>query len=663
MRKPPPEPPGQGFLEFAGDEPIEGLGDAVQLVRSTIALALRPDPELSVSQWADERRVLTSTTSPEPGRWRTDRVPYLRAIMDGLAPTDPCERVVLMAASQVGKTEAGLNWIGHTVDLSPGPMFLVRPTVEMAKRFSKQRLDSLFEDTPALQGKVRERRERDSKNTLLVKEFEGGILVLAGANSATSLRDMPAGRVFLDEVDAFPGDVDGEGDPVHLALTRSRNFGIRRKALLVSSPTTAGRSRIEREYKLSDQAQYHVPCPECDHFQVIEWGNIKWDKGKPETAALACVHCGVMIPEHKKTWMLANGKWVARFPEKSETVRGFHLSALYSPIGWYSWSQAVREWEEIHGDQVDYARFRQFVNTVLAETWKEKGEVPEWENLYRRREDYKRRLVPERALILTAGADVQRDRIEVEVVGWGRGLESWHVDYRIFMGDTSTNAPWDELEKLRQQLYEHERGARLPIRLLAVDAGYNQNETLNWTRGKSFNQVMAVKGSDLPAPVGHVKIVDVTLRGRTIPNGARFMPVGVGRLKEELYGWLRQPPPLEKADPFPRGFCHFPLECDQEYFQQLCAEELRPKTIRGYVRFLWEKIRDRNECLDARVYARAAAFVVGLDRWTEEDWAAIEKQLFTETPPDGDKDAPGKPPRRRGEYQGRFREWRGRRKS
>lgn len=656
-------PPEQGVLEFAAPEVIEGLGDAVALVRSAIAQALRPDPRLTVSQWADERRMLTSKTTPEPGPWRTERVPYLREIMDSLAPSDSCERVVLMAGSQVGKTEAGLNWIGQTIDLSPGPMFMVQPTADMAKRFSKHRIDDLLESTPSLRGKVRERRERDARNTLLVKEFEGGILVIAGANSATGLRSMPAGRVFLDEVDAFPGDVDGEGDPVHLALTRSRNFGLRRKALLVSSPTIGGRSRIEREYLLSDCSQFHVPCPDCGHLQVITWANIRWQDDKPETVAFACVHCGSLSPEHKKTWMLANGRWIPSHPERTATVRGFHLSALYSPIGWYSWKQAAQEWLEIHGERVDHERLRQFVNTVLAETYKEKGEVPEWEALYRRRGPLERLVVPPEALIITAGADVQKDRIEVEVVAWGRGLESWSLDYRILLGDTSTDEPWKQLDALRQQTFEHPSGVRLPILMLAVDAGYNQNQTLFWTRDKPANQVMAVKGAEVPAFIGHVKIVDINLRGRQITNGARLWPVGVSRIKEELFGWLRQPPPLEKTDPFPRGFCHFPADYEKEYFQQLCGEELRKKLIRGFVRFEWEKIRDRNEALDCRVYARSAACAAGVDRWTDEDWDAVAAQLTSTSAPAAPERGSGDRPRQRGQYQGRFREWRGRKKT
>ncbi|MBX6747943.1 MAG: phage terminase large subunit family protein, partial [Acetobacteraceae bacterium] len=214
---------------------------------------LRPPPQLRVSEWAERHRILGSRASSEPGPWRTSRTPYLREVMDALSAVHPARRVVFMKGAQVGATESGNCWLGYILHHVPAPVLAVQPTVELAKRFSRQRIDPLLEETPALKERVAPARARDSGNTLLSKEFPGGILVLTGANSAVGLRSMTARFLFLDEVDAYPGDVEGEGDPIALAEARARTFGWRRKAFLVSTPTIAGRSRIEREYAASDQ--------------------------------------------------------------------------------------------------------------------------------------------------------------------------------------------------------------------------------------------------------------------------------------------------------------------------------------------------------------------------------------------------------------------------
>ena len=243
-----------------------------------------PDPALTVSEWADRHRVLSPRASAEPGRYRTDRTPYMRAIMDALSPSHPARRIVVMKSAQVGFTEGGNNWIGYVIHHAPGPMLAVQPTVELAKRFSRQRIDPLIAESPALRERVRPARSRDAGNTVLSKEFPAGLLVITGANSAVGLRSMPARYLFLDEVDAYPPSADEEGDPVALAEARTRTFSWRSKILLGSTPTIHGLSRIEREYEASDQRRYFVPCPHCGHMQWLQFERLRWDKGKPETA-------------------------------------------------------------------------------------------------------------------------------------------------------------------------------------------------------------------------------------------------------------------------------------------------------------------------------------------------------------------------------------------
>jgi phage terminase large subunit GpA-like protein len=306
---------------------------------------LIPDPPLSVSEWADRYRMLSSRSASEPGRWATRRTPYLKAIMDCLSPTSPVERVVFMKGAQVGGTECGNNWIGYCIHLAPGPMMAVSPTVEMAKRNSKQRIDPLIEESPALSERISPSRSRDAGNTVLAKEFRGGVLVMTGANSAVGLRSMPVRYLFLDEVDGYPADVDGEGDAIQLAEARTRTFA-RRKILIVSTPTVSGVSPIEREFETSDQRRYFVPCPHCGHRQWLRFEQLRWKWGEPETTHYVCESCDDEIQEQHKTWMLEQGEWCAMAPENAVKTAGFHLSSLYSPLGWSSWADIATAWEQ-----------------------------------------------------------------------------------------------------------------------------------------------------------------------------------------------------------------------------------------------------------------------------------------------------------------------------
>ncbi|GIX11631.1 phage terminase large subunit family protein [Elioraea sp.] len=387
---------------------------------------MMPEPALLVSEWADRHRLLGSRGSAEPGPWRTARTPYLREIMDALSPAHPARRVVFMKGAQVGGTECGNNWIGYVIHHAPGPMLVVQPTTELAKRFSDQRIDPLVEETPAIRERVAPARSRDSGNRQLSKEFPGGQLVMTGANSAVGLRSMSARFLFLDEIDAYPGDVEGEGDPIALAEARARTFGWRRKVFLVSTPTIAGLSRIEREYLATDQRRYFVPCPHCQAMQWLRFERLVWDERHPETARYLCEACDGAIGEQHKAAMLAAGEWRPTAEPSDPHAIGFHISALYSPPGWMPWSEIARLWLAAQGDDRAIKTFR---NTVLGETWQEAGEAPDWQRLYDRREHWPPGTVPMGGLLLTAGVDVQRDRLEASVWAWGRGLESWFVDH------------------------------------------------------------------------------------------------------------------------------------------------------------------------------------------------------------------------------------------
>jgi phage terminase large subunit GpA-like protein len=598
---------------------------AEEIYGAAAAAGARPDPLLTISQWADRYRWLSQRASAEHGRWRTERTPYLREIMDCLSPMSPIERTVFMKGAQIGGTECGNNWMGYIIHQAPGPMMSVQPTVEMAKRNSKQRIDPLIEESEVLRKLVRDPRSRDSGNTVLSKDFPGGVLVMTGANSAVGLRSMAARYLFLDEVDAYPGDVEGEGDPITLAMARTRTFA-RRKVFLVSTPKITGMSRIESAYEESDQRKYWVPCPTCREFQILKFAQLRWPKGDPQSAVHICEHCGQEIRNHQKQSMLARGEWRAGAKGDGRTA-GFHISSLYSPVGWFSWGDAAKQFEQA---QKNPALLQVFVNTVLGETWTLLGEAPEWQKLYDRREDYKVGLVPRGGLFLTAGADVQKDRIEVEIAAWGRGKESWSVDYRVFEGDTSRAAVWEKLTGLLNESFTTESGLELPIMQLAVDSGFATIEVYQWAR-RQGGRVLVIKGdSRTPSLIGSASPVEVGPMGAKLKRGVRVWPVNSGMAKEELYRWLRQDRPTDedvaKGIPFPSGYCHFP-RYSEEYFKQITAEQLVTKIVKGYRRHEWQKMRERNEALDCRVYARAAAGRVGIDRFQEKHWTDLERRV------------------------------------
>lgn len=612
---------------------------------------LRPDPFLDVSQWSDQYRVLSPKSAAEPGRWRTERTPYLKEIMDCLSVSSPVQRVVFMKGAQVGGTEAGNNWIGYVIHIAPGPMMAVSPTVEMAKRNSRQRIEPQIEDIPELRERVAPARSRDSGNTVLSKEFPGGVLVMTGANSAVGLRSMPARYLFMDEVDGYPGDVEGEGDPILLAERRSATFQRRRKILLVSTPTIKGLSRIQREFEASDQRYYQVPCPECGFEQPLRFTQLRWPEGNPEQAQYCCESCGALIDEHHKSQMLAKGRWIPS-AEGDGRTQGYHLSSLYSPVGWFSWADAARLFETAQNNP---DLMKGFVNTVLGEPYEEEFEAPEWERLYERREKYPIGIVPQDGLFLTAGVDVQRDRLECEVVAWGRNKISWSVDYQVLDGDTAQPEVWQKLDVLLAKDWPHAAGGTLPIRVMCVDSGYATQDVYGWVRkypqavwggaGARASQprtAVAIKGRDQDTAL-ILSVSKADTGGKR--KGLRVWNVSGPVAKVELYRWLKLPRPTDEelaaGEDYPPGTCHYP-EYGEEYFKQLTAERRVIRLHKGFPKATWEKDPARNnEALDCRVYARAAASIYGLDRFKEIHWKRLEQALGVNVMP-SDREQPSR---------------------
>jgi phage terminase large subunit GpA-like protein len=597
---------------------------ALDEIQERVRQSWRPPPRLSLSEWADAKFVLP-TGDANAGRWRS--LPYQRGIMDAIS--DPgIERVSVIKSARVGYTRMFLAAIGYFIEHDPCPIMVVQPTNDDAKKHSKEDLAPMLRDVPALQGRVAEAKGRAASNTITDKIFRGGSLSIIGANSPRGFRRTSRRVVIFDEVDGYPASAGTEGDQIELGIRRTEYYW-NRKIIAGSTPTLAGYSRIEGMFLAGDQRRYYVPCPECGDYQVLKFPRLKWPEGHPERAYFVCEPNGCVIEHRHKRDMVEAGQWRAEAPEHfTERHRhaSFHIWAGYSYSPNATWGQLAAEF--VKANKGGAVTLKTFVNTALGETWHDRGEAPEWERLMRRREPYRIGTVPSGALFLTAGVDVQKDRLVYEVVGWGRGKTSWSIDYAVLPGDTAdlTRGPWRELDALLARAFPHEHGVELSIRLLAVDSGYNTSTVYSWARRYPISRVIAVKGQasggvlvSAPSPV------EISDRGRKLKRGYKVWPVCGHVAKSELYGWLRLETPVD-GGAAQAGFCHFP-EYGEDYFRQLTAEQLMPrKTARGYVRLEWELIPGReNHVLDGRVYARAAAAVVGIDRFTESDWAALER--------------------------------------
>lgn len=529
------------------------------------------------------------------------------------AMNDPAvEIVVAMTCAQIGKTEIVNNVIAYFIDQDPSPILIVEPTLEIAKAWSKDRFAPMLRDTACLKGKVKDVRSRDSGNTMLHKTFYGGHITAAGANSAASLRARPIRIVLCDDVDSFPPSAGTEGDPVDLAFVRAQTFWNRKKAIF-STPTVKGFSRIERAYEGSDMRKFYVPCPHCGEFQILQWGQVKWPKGEPKKAVYHCEHCDGEITDAQKIRMIREGQW--RATKESNGVAGFWLNELYSP--WVSFGEmAVRFLEAKKNRET----LKVFVNTALAETWEEEGESVNDQSLFGRREKYGPEVVQE-AAILTAGVDVQDNRIEVETVAWGRGEESWSMDYQTFYGSPAQPEVWNLLDQYLSRTWVHESGSRLKIVATCIDTGgHHTKESYAFVKPRQIRRVFAVKGINQPGrPI-------VGRPSQSNEGKVNLFPVGSDTAKESIYGRL-------KIEEFSPGYMHFPLHYDEEYFRQLTGEKIVTKYVKGFPVREWVKTRARNDALDCRVYAMAALAILNVNLDQAVNWVQKQSEALKEGKP------------------------------
>jgi phage terminase large subunit GpA-like protein len=628
--------------------------DGRPLFLNAFAGAVRPRQRLSVSQWADSHRQLTSKASSESGQWKTSRTPYLREPMDCLSVRSVVQKVVLMFPTQIGKTEVALNWMGYVMDHAPAPMLVVVPTLEVRKRWVRQRLDPMLTETKTLAKLFDAKRRRDAANAEDMKDFPGGFLVIGGANSPASLASMPIKYVIDDEIDRFPWEVGKEGDPLGLIRERQKTFP-RRKELLLSTPTMTGASRIEEEFNASDKRYYNVPCPHCDELLVLRWKQLQWNSTVTE-ARYVCEFCGAEIQEHHKATMLPAGRWVPTVPELSDYARGYWLNALYAPLGLgFRWVELARDWKAAQDDK---AKLKRFINTSLAETYQDRSREVQSAQLKNRSEPYALREIPPGCLILTCGIDVQGDRLALQVVGWGRDEACWIIDWfelpgdPVRMLDEARRAEGALVEYLKRP-FQNKFGKELSIQAIAIDTGgHNTHDVYNFVRSGVVRRLMAIKGSSKPGrPIlaSRPAPQDVNWRGKVIKGGVKLWTVGTDTAKSALTARLigdnnlleQAADDAEKLGGAVVLKVHFSEELGEDYYEQLTSEVFDPERNR------WVRKRGRrNEGLDTWVYAAAAAQhpEIRVHAMRKADWDRIEKLLEPPAPQTPDTPPPAASP-------------------
>jgi phage terminase large subunit GpA-like protein len=610
------------------------LRASMRRARTTAALVLRSrmrlPPRLTMSEWAERHRVISPPAALH-GKWRNDRAPYGVEIMDTISGTE-YQDITVVAPSQAGKTElAVLNPLGYFIDQQPSSILIIQPTVEAAMGFSKERVAPMIRDTPRLRGKVSEARSRTSDNTILQKHFAGGFVVLLGANSPTGLASRPIRIVIGDEFDRWTGSAGTEGDPWSLAVARTKSYRHRAKRVKVSSPGNAGESRMEKEWKLSDQRHLEVPCPHCTDavggelagWQVLEWRDtdgkpdiragkgpyrLVWEKTADEngvvthdtsTVAYECRFCHALIEEHAKPWLAAHARWVKHNPRSRRA--GFHIPALL--MAWERWQDIADRWLAVKEDAEER---KAFFNTTLGLLYTADAVQLDAGSLSGRREAFAAE-VPGNVGVLTASIDVQGDRLELAVWGWGANEESWLVYFERLVGDpeaedTDPENVWVRADAILNRQWRHESGATLSIKRCAVDAGYLTDRVYKFTKPREPRGIYAVMGSD--ALKGGLKRHVRTDRDRV--KRYDFNPT---TFKEVLF------PRLGRAQPGP-GYIHFgtyeATNVDEEFLKQFSGETRQVQKVKGATKVRYIQVKGvRNEAIDLAVMGLVALRMLG----------------------------------------------------
>ncbi len=578
---------------------------------------IRPKDNLTVSEWADAHRMLVEGADAEPGPWRTSRNPLTREIMDMLSESSPVRKVVFEGPTQFAKTAISTNWLGYIISHAKGSVGLFMPTENTLADWSAQKFAPLVEGTACVREALAKKSSGD--NNARRKGYVGGSLYFRTAGSTADLKNISLRYAIADEVDEYERDT-GQGDVIGLIEARQSTYQDS-KLYVCSAPTLKGHSIIEEEFGGGDQRYAHLPCPHCGEYQALKWGNLMWSKTDGVDKRIrhiwyTCEHNGCEILEHHKPDMMARHRWIAKNP--GAPYPSFHASALYSPIGLgRSWRDLAEEWLEAQGDT---ARMMRFINTRLAESYADRTSDIKSNVLMSRAEPYGLRAVPRGCLLVTVGVDVQSGhnaRLEIQVLGHGRGDVTWTLDYHVLHGSPTEEKLWHALaEYVNGIQLTNDFGVVLRAEACAIDTGgHNAHDVYNFVRANRVRRPMAIKGANKPgqAILGKPRRQDVNWRGITTKNGVSLYMVGSDTAKHLLYGRLH----ADADKPASERKARFSQDLDEKYFNGLVSETFNPRKNR------WEiKKGHANEPLDTWNYALAAAHhpEIYLHKWKKSDW-------------------------------------------
>ncbi|WP_163370944.1 phage terminase large subunit family protein [Endozoicomonas acroporae] len=566
---------------------------------------VKPPPKLLPHEWA-EQNVMIPAGNAKPGPVRFGNAPFQIEPMDMVVDPD-CFRITLMWGAQTGKSQVQLMAMGYCIDHEPQSQMMMQPSQGDLQTWLNAKFQPMVDSTASLEEKMAKARSREGVNNQQMKSYPGGFLMFAWSGSPKTMRGRSAPKIFCDEVDGY--EVTAEGNPVSLLWQRAATFGDQRLLFETSTPTIKGGSFIETSFEEGDQRRFYVPCPHCHEQQVLQWSNVIWQKEQdsqgnviehqPETARYLCKQCGALWNDAERFAAIRSGEWIAAKPFRGHA--SYHLSELYSMF------RRLRDVVTSFLEKKAANDLQTFFNVSLAETWEERGEAVEFHVLMNRCEAYPCE-VPAGVAALTAGVDIQRDRIELELVGWGVGYESWSLDYQVFYGNPALpekdpDSPWRELTEYLEQTWHHEYGHQLKIRATCIDSSDQTDHVYNYCKGK--NKIYAIKGV---GGWGRPIVASPSRRrnGRKTVRPVDLFPVGVDEAKAVVMRTLG----VTKEGP---QYCHFPEGREQEYFEQLTAEKLLTRYRKGFPHREWHKTRERNEALDCRVYALAAIHLSGLN--------------------------------------------------
>lgn len=600
---------------------------ALALVAAAFAIGLAPDPVVSPVAWGEEHLVVAD--GPHAGeKWAPELTPYLVEPLEMIAPSSPHTCVSVRKSGQIGFTNAAIVWLGTLIDTAPARGMVIFPTLSTVQDFNREKLTPTIEATKPLNAKVLGAKSRSARSsTLLSKRFPGGSVTLTGANSAADLRSKTTKYQFRDEIDEWPKDLDGQGDPYMMADARMIAFHATGdyKVFEGSTPTIRGQSRIDDRYAAGDQRVYEVPCPQCGTFQPLEFGGrdtrhgLKFNAAFPYDAHYVCRDNGCIIGHHEKAAMVRAGRWVATMPEPGRHP-SYQISALYSLVT--TWDKVA---EAFLAAKDDAAALKGFVNLWLGESWEERGDAPDWTRLHARRGDYRRGALPPGALVVTTAVDVQKDGIYFETVGWGADRQSWSIDAGFAACDTADRrALHTALDGVFDQGVADGGGRIIRADRFGIDAGYQTQNVYEWVRRRP--NAVALKGTPgwyKPAIASTPSVQDVTVDGRRVKRGVRLWPVGTWPLKSTFYGDLRKEGVAEGAATNPPGYCHFSVHVhDEAYFRQITAEHLADRETRGRTVREWVAA-GANHYHDCRIYNLALTEHMGMQRWSADRWRGL----------------------------------------